>query len=81
MLIFWLDAALKNHWFYRRGTGVGRGLDGSEILGVGVGCGVSVGVDVAVAVGVGLAIGVGVAVGVAEGGIGALIQGITSPFT
>ncbi len=93
-----LDAALETHWFYGRGTGVGRGFDVGGILGVGVDLGVAVGVDVAVAVGVGLALGVavgvavdvgvgvglGVTVGVGvppAGGIGALIQGITSLFT
>jgi hypothetical protein len=65
--------------FYGRGNGVGCGLDVGGILGVGVGRGVAVGLDVAVAVGVGLA--VGVAVGVGEGGIGELIQCITSLFT
>ena len=34
--IDWLDAALETDWFYGRGTGVGRGLDVGEILGVGV---------------------------------------------
>jgi hypothetical protein len=65
--------------FYWRGNGVGCGLDVGGILGVGVGRGVAVGLDVAVAVGVGLA--VGVAVGVGEGGIGEMIQCITSLFT
>jgi hypothetical protein len=65
--------------FYGRGSGVGRGLDVGGILGVGDGRGVAVGLDVAVAVGVGLA--VGVAVGVGEGGIGEMIQCITSLFT
>jgi len=65
--------------FYGRGSGVGRGLDVGGILGVGVSRGVAVGLDVAVAVGVGLA--VGVAVGVGEGGIGEMIQCITSLFT
>ena len=65
--------------FYGRGSGVGRCLDPGGLLGVGVGRGVAVGLDVAVAVGVGLA--VGVAVGVGKGGIGEVIQCITSPFT
>jgi hypothetical protein len=64
---------------YGRGSGVGCGLDVGRILGIGVGRGVAVGLDVAVAVGVGLA--VGVAVGVGEGGIGEMIQCITSLFT
>jgi hypothetical protein len=70
---------LETHWFYGRGTGVGwrgRGVH-LPVHGVVVG----VGVGVAVGAGVGLTVGVGVAVGVGCGGIGALIQVITSLFT
>ena len=70
---------LETHWFYGRGRGVGwRGR------GVGVHLpvhGVAVGVGVGVGAGVGLTVAVGVAVGVGCGGIGALIQVITSLFT
>jgi len=67
---------------YGRGAGVGHGRGVAACLGVGVGLAVAVGVGVAVEVDVGVGLGVTVGVGVPPpGGIGALIQGITSLFT